>query len=155
MGYTVVSNDILNYNISEGAFKLYFILESMCFGNKTNCFPSQAFLATKMKRSVRSIQRYLNELTLNGLIEKKRRGSISNIYKVLLKKTTAIINTVLDKVAAHNKNTNSKKAYPKSKVSTKNLKAPNWNLEERGYNFDNLEDMLLGFKSYNESELYK
>ena len=73
MGYTLISNGILNYNISQGALKLYFILESMCFGDKIECFPSQQYLARKMSRSIRSIQRYLKELIENNIILKKKK----------------------------------------------------------------------------------
>lgn len=41
------------------------------------------------------------------------------------------------------------------KSVTRTLKGPNWNTEERNYNFDNLEKMLLGYQDYNVSELYK
>lgn len=161
MGYTLISNDILKYNISQGALKLYFILESMCFGDKVECFPSQQYLAKKMNRSIRSIQRYLKELIENNIILKKRRGSISNIYSVVLKKNNTIISNIVNKIKSFKSSnkesrstTFSNKTFSKKPV-TRTLKGPNWNTEERNYNFDNLEKMLLGYQDYNVSELYK
>lgn len=161
MGYTLISNNILNYNISQGALKLYFILESMCFGDKIECFPSQQYLARKMSRSIRTVQRYLKELIENNIILKKRRGSISNIYIVIPKKNNTITNNTADKMkpfkSSNNKSkttTYSDKTYSRKSV-TRTLKGPNWNTEERNYNFDKLEKMLLGYQDYNVSDLYK
>lgn len=98
MSYTNIDNSIMDYKISLGAFKLYFLLQSMCYEDKTQCYPSQKYLAEKLNRSVKSIQRYLSELLECGLISKRRRGSISNIYTVMLKvisqSAKALVNTV-------------------------------------------------------------
>lgn len=78
--YTILQNNDITLNISDRAFRLYCLLKSMAYGEKTSCYPSQVYLAEKLNRSVRSIQRYLKELLKAGYIKIKRRGSISNIY---------------------------------------------------------------------------
>lgn len=81
--FTMIPNEIIsNKNISQGAFKLYCILNSYCYGNKDTCFPSQKTLAEQMKKCIRTIQRYLKELIENGIIKIKRRGSTSNLYQL-------------------------------------------------------------------------
>jgi DNA-binding transcriptional regulator YhcF (GntR family) len=80
----MIPNEIIsNKNISHGAFKLYCILNSYCYGNKDTCFPSQKTLAEHMKKCTRTIQRYLKELLDNGIIKIMRRGSTSNLYQLL------------------------------------------------------------------------
>ena len=85
VNFTMIENDIMDKHISDGAFRLYSILKSYCFGNKTTCFPSQETLGKRMRKSVRTIQRYLNELIDASLIKKTRRGSISNEYELIRK----------------------------------------------------------------------
>ncbi|WP_029452023.1 helix-turn-helix domain-containing protein [Clostridium algidicarnis] len=160
MGYTNIDNDIMNYNISGGAFKLYFLLQSMCYDQKVQCFPSQDYLAKKLNKSVRTIQRYLEELITEKLIEKKRRGSISNIYTMVLKIVSQKAKTMVDSVKEikkraekkdedniHELNRNTKESY--------NKKGSNWDLEGRNYDFKNLENMLLGHDKYDVNKLYK
>ncbi|QAT40992.1 helix-turn-helix domain-containing protein [Clostridium sp. JN-9] len=84
--FTMIPNEIMsNKNISHGAFKLYCILNSYCYGSKDTCFPSQNTLAQRMNKCIRTIQRYLKELIENGIIIIKRRGSVSNLYQLLTK----------------------------------------------------------------------
>jgi len=84
INFTMIPNEIIsNKNISQGAFKLYCILNNYCYGNKDTCFPSQRTLADQMKKCMRTIQRYIKELIENGIIIIKRRGSISNLYQIL------------------------------------------------------------------------
>lgn len=90
MSYTKIDNKVLNYNISDGAFKLHFLLQSMCYGDKLQCFPSQSYLANILRKSVRTIQRYLNELIVAGIIKKQRRGSTSNVIFILTLSTFII-----------------------------------------------------------------
>lgn len=82
--FTMVSNEVISdKNISHGAFRLYCILNSYCYGNKDTCFPSQKTLAGRMNKCVRTIQRYLKELMRKGVIKIMRRGSTSNLYQLL------------------------------------------------------------------------
>lgn len=130
--FTMVDNDILEANISDGAVRLYMILASYCFGDKTTCFPSQNTLAAKLSKSVRTVQRYLGELISKGLIMKRRRGSTSNEYQ-LVKKAV--------------KNASSKvKEFFKGKSEAKPCsKAKSFSAyPQRNYDFDKLENMLLG-----------
>lgn len=87
--FTMIQNEILNLELSGQAFKLYCILKSYCFNNKTTCFPSQKTLSEKLNKSVRTVQRALKELCDCGLITVKRRGSISNVYELSSPKSEA------------------------------------------------------------------
>lgn len=87
--FTMIQNEILNLELSGQAFKLYCILKSYCFNNKTTCFPSQKTLSEKLNKSVRTVQRSLKELCDCGLITVKRRGSISNVYELSSPKSEA------------------------------------------------------------------
>lgn len=146
MSYTKIDNVVLNYNISDGAFKLHFLLQSMCYGDKLQCFPSQSYLANILRKSVRTIQRYLNELIAAGIIKKQRRGSTSNLYTITLK---------VDPIE-HQKNSLSKK---NKNIKSKNIKTKKesiWNnIPSRNYNFDSLEKMLLGEIEFSNFNLYK
>lgn len=55
--FTMVDNDILEAEISDGALRLYRVLSSYCFGDKSTCFPSQNTLAARLNKSIRTIQR--------------------------------------------------------------------------------------------------
>lgn len=135
--YTLIDNSIITSNVSNGAFRLYIVLSSYCFGNKSTCFPSQNTLAEKLNKSVRTIQRYLKELILKGLIAKRRRGSISSIYTLLAKKVQQVGQKVVNKV---------KKAY---RAYTSNKKQDTFsNYTQRRYSsqdFTNMEKALLGW----------
>lgn len=130
--FTMVDNDILESNISDGAVRLYMILSSYCFGDKATCFPSQNTLAAKLNKSVRTVQRYLGELISKGLIMKRRRGSTSNEYTLIKK----IVKNASSKV----------KEFFKGKSETKPCsKAKSFSAyPQRNYDFDKLENMLLG-----------
>lgn len=154
MAYTNIDNSIMSYNISDGAFKLFFLLQSMCYNEKTECFPSQNYLAEKLNKSVRTIQRYIEELINAGLLKKKRRGSISNIYTVMLKVVTQKVNALVEKVKDM-KDRNTKAQSQKGYNHNYPPKKSNWNIEERSYDFDSLENMLLGEEEYSSEKLYK
>lgn len=142
-GFTVISNDTITSNIlSDGAYRLYTLLCSYCYGDKDICYPSEKTLANALNRSVRTIQRYLKELVTNHLIFKKRRGSISNLYKVLNK---VILNKVKDAVTGvellQNKFKPKKSYFNNKKQSTFNSFTCN-----RKYDFKELEEKLLGWE---------
>ncbi|WP_070109936.1 helix-turn-helix domain-containing protein [Clostridium acetireducens] len=128
--YTLMENKILNKKISSGAFKLYFILSSYCFGEKNICFPSQKYLAKKLDKSTRTVQRYTKELRECGLIEiEKGRRGINN-YKVMYFKKSIYKNVV-------NKNKN---------FSKKNKSNVFCSFPQRSYDFEALEKKLLGWE---------
>lgn len=148
MNFTIIENDIMDNDISDGAFRLYSILKSYCFGDKTTCFPSEATLANRMKKSVRTIQRYISSH------KKKRRGSISNIYEIL---RNTMENKVKDLKNKFQNNPTTKKndsaaeksdsVSKKGDYSTYGTKKPKGifnDSEQRNYSFTNLEAMLLG-----------
>jgi len=135
--YTLIQNHIITSNLSNGAFRVLSFFTSMCFGEKVECYPSQAYIAEKLHRSVKTIQRNINELVKAGCyLQKRRRGSISNVYTILCKvvsqKTEGIIKDMRKKYNNSNK-------YAK--------KEDTWNHtgSERLYDFDKLEKGLLGY----------
>lgn len=143
VNFTMIENDIMDKNISDGAFRLYSILKSYCFGNKTTCFPSQETLGKRMRKSVRTIQRYLNELIDASLIKKTRRGSISNEYEVIRKSMENRIAKL--KEACVNDSTEyrgietSQTSYP-----GKSAKNSFSDFPQRKYDFSNIEAAILG-----------
>ena len=141
--YTLLDNNLITSNLSDGAYRLYTLLLSMSYGDKNTCYPSQAYLSEKLHKSVRTIQRYLNELYSVKLVAKKRRGSISNIYTLVAKKVQQNVNKALNKAR---ESYNKKFSKPTSSYFA---------YEGRNYNFSELESQLLGYKQYNPSELLK
>lgn len=181
MSYTIVENDFIEIeDISDGAFRLYVVLKKMCYGDKDSCFPSQEYLSNKLGKSIRTIQRYIDELIEYGVVIKKRRGSISNIYvlshKVTVKegkenysskgnsRKVVLSSYIYNEKAKIDIKTN--KDYCKSKTNDKNknykvasLKNQKKNhhfdaYEQRKYNTEYLEAMLLGEIAYDENLLY-
>jgi hypothetical protein len=146
--YTILPNkDITCNSLSDGAFRLYCLLNSMCYGNKDQCFPGQSYLAEKLNRSVRSIQRYIIELVKIKMIKIKRRGSISNVYKIVNKVTSTVKEAVNKAKNAYNRNF-------KKKKDNDDIKKTKFNdYEQRGYNFDVLEKMALGEMDYDFTKL--
>ena len=73
--FTQIENCVLkNYKISIQARLLYAILESYSFEGITTIFPTQDRLGLELGISVRSVQRYLNELEAWELIKIEQRG---------------------------------------------------------------------------------
>lgn len=142
--YTIIDNNLITSNISDGAYRLYTLLLSMAYGDKNTCYPSQVYLSEKLHKSIRTIQRYLNELISAKLIAKRRRGSISNIYTLIAKKVQQNINKALTKA---------KNAY--NKKFNKNSNSSYFAYQGRNYDFNELEQQLLGYKTYNPMELLK
>lgn len=147
-GYTIIQNSDIISNLSDGAFRLYCLLQSMCYGkDKDYCYPSQSYLGNKLHKSVRTVQRYLKELIDNKLIIKRRRGSISNIYKLVHKK----ILQGVDKALSNAKNT-----YKEYKSNYRKDERPNFNdYNQRKYNYKNLEDMFQRKLDYDSDLLYQ
>ena len=128
--YTIINNaDITNLKISDGAYRCYNLLLSMCYGEKNFCFPSIKYIAIALGRSCRTINRYIKELCKAGLISRRRRGSLSNIYYMLQKKVQQTAAKVVNKV---------KNAY---KGKKKNVFC---DYPQRTYDFTELEKKLLG-----------
>lgn len=138
--YTIIQNKLITTNISNGSYRLATLLLSMCYAEKDACYPSQKYLAKKLNRSVRTIQRYLKELYENNIIAKRRRGHLTNVYTVLVKKAKEVVNRVKEKV---NKNKYVKKTnYAKKELRFNNFTQRNRSEED----WDNLEKKLLGWE---------
>lgn len=139
-GYTIIQNKLITAPISNGAYRLGSYISSICYGDKLECFPSQKTLAEALNRSVRTIQRYLKELIDNNIIYKRRRGHLTNVYTVLVKKSKEIVNRIKEKV---NKNKPSKKVnYAKKELRFNNFTQRNRSEEE----YKDLEYKLLGWE---------
>ncbi|MFL0198152.1 helix-turn-helix domain-containing protein [Clostridium sp. WILCCON 0269] len=130
--FTPINNNILKANISGTAFKVYFLLESMCYGEKDSCFPSQSYIAEQLHICTRTVQRAIKELVQAKLISVKRRGSISNLYYILNKVATKATSKIKDTVKKV-------KSAAKSKIGEFN------NFKQRTYDFTKLERELLGW----------
>ncbi|PJI07669.1 helix-turn-helix domain-containing protein [Clostridium sp. CT7] len=132
--FTIVQNKDITSDLSNGAFRLYILLQSYCYGNqKHTCYPSQATLSKQLNRTTRTIQRYLKELEDKGYIEKKRRGSISNIYKMLKKVIQQKVNKAVN---------SAKNAYKKYKNKLDNFN----DYSQREYDYNDLEKKLTAWQ---------
>ena len=164
--FTMVQNEILNLELSGQAFKLYCILKSYCFNDKTICFPSQKTLAYRLNKSVRTVQRALKELVKFGLVKIKRRGSISNIYELNMnhhkakdnskranihEKLNSLIEKHYDKPSYKNSFNINKRNFKNTYNNCKNKKDSFNDYEQRKYDFNKLEAMLLGYPSAPEN----
>lgn len=143
--FTMVGNDILEAKVSDGALRLYMVLSSYCFGDKSTCFPSQNTLAARLNKSVRTIQRYIGELIAFGLIKKRRRGSISNEYEIAAKAckdAASKMKSLFTGKSSEKSSVDSSVKYPSySKSSSKPQSFSAYS--QRNYDFGKLEDMLL------------
>jgi DNA-binding transcriptional MocR family regulator len=134
MNFTPISNELLDMNMSDGAFRLYCLIQSYCFGEKEECYPSQKVLASRLRKSVRTVQRYITELSELGLLVVKRRGSTSNLYQVLKK-------VVKSKAEAVSKTVS--KIKQKCESSKKKSKSNFNDFNQRSYDMNKLENLLL------------
>jgi len=82
--YTIIdNNEIGNSKMSDGVYRCYNLLLSMCYGTKDTYYPSIKYIVETLHKSTRTIDRYIKKLVELGLIVKRRRGSVSNIYTLL------------------------------------------------------------------------
>lgn len=143
-GFTCTYNKVIkNNNVSRGARLLAIVLNSYCFGDKDTCYPSQKRLGEDLGCSVRTIQRYLKELTEAGIVQIKRSIGYVNTY--IVDKVKAIFQKVKD-----NKNNKSKSNF-NNKSKKKELKFNNF--DSRDYNYEMLESMALGYEAYDSEKL--
>jgi len=161
MGYTRISNDIIEMsNISNGAFRLNIILQKMCFGEKNQCFPSQSYLAKALNKSVRTVQRYINELIKARVIVKKRRGSISNIYTVMDKVCTSCEGIVYNSHKSSAVNEEKSEVHENNSVESKTQEVSGEGELEAAINRKNNNDgkerknMGTGFSGYNKGKYF-
>lgn len=157
--YTIIQNKTITSYLSDKAFRLYTLLESMSYGDRISCYPSQKYLSVALRCSVRTIQRALTELVNNKLITVRRRGSTSNLYTLVRKKINNAVDrlktalkgkrgvgsdTLKDKDAL--KQGNSKVHNMQKQKNYYNYKKSNTfnDYTQRQYDFDKLEQALLG-----------
>ncbi|WP_409069908.1 helix-turn-helix domain-containing protein [Clostridium sp. FAM 1755] len=146
--YTITSNfDITNLRLSDGAYRCYMLLQHLAYGNKTEVYPSIRYIAVSLGRSCRSVNRYIKELVSLGYIAKRRRGSISNIYTLLKKKVQQSIDKIKQAKNGHKEDKTTKKANDtkyKNNYNDKTRKDKFNDFDQRNYDFEKLEDLLLG-----------
>lgn len=153
--YTITSNfDITNLKLSDGAYRCYMLLQHLAYANKTEIYPSIRYIAVSLGRSCRSVNRYIKELVQLGYIAKRRRGSISSVYTLLKKK----VQQSIDRIKQVKNGSKEKKSIKKTnETNHKNnynnkYKKDKFNdFDQRNYDFEKLEDLLLG-KEGNLSE---
>ncbi|MCY6958306.1 helix-turn-helix domain-containing protein [Clostridium brassicae] len=162
--YTIIDNNLItNLKISDGAYRCYNLLLSMAHGDKTTCFPSIKYLACALGRCERTINRYIKELVSLKLIIKRRRGSISNLYILVQKKINNAVDHLKQTVKGNKDNikkadtqncshggknkSNYKNNYKNSYTNMQRTDFNNY--QQRNYNYNNLEKMLLGEMEYN------
>lgn len=146
-GFTVILNEtIINTKISDGAFRVLSFLTSMCYENKETCYPSQQYIATQLGKSTRQVQRKIKELKEAGLIQIRRRGSVSNVYTIMQKVTKNIHSKVKETVNSIKESINKKKPKKHS---------PQWDYEsQRGSEYyTSLEEKLLGWDSVIQEDI--
>ncbi|MGL5478733.1 MAG: helix-turn-helix domain-containing protein [Clostridium sp.] len=142
--YTIISNRIITETkISDGAYRLYSLLTSMCYGKKDNCYPSQEYLAKALNKSVRTIQRYLTELEECNLIKKQRRGSISNLYTILKKQFENIVEKTKEKIKKGKEKVINYTNYKKKEYEFNQFSCQRERTQEE---WDTLEKKLLGLE---------
>jgi hypothetical protein len=85
--YTVIDNTGLQMKgLSLEATGLYSYLHSMCFGNRTICWPSLSHLEERFRATRRTILKARDELIKAGLLEyTPGTGRRSNSYKLVLR----------------------------------------------------------------------
>ncbi len=85
--FTMFNNEIWDlaekFNLSHGAIVLYMKMKTMAYAHKNSIFPGQLYLSQALRCSVRSIQRYINELVKAGCIKSLQRHITSNLYILL------------------------------------------------------------------------
>ncbi|AJD26217.1 helix-turn-helix domain-containing protein [Clostridium botulinum] len=145
--YTITSNfDITNLRLSDGAYRCYNLLLSMAYGEKCEVYPSIRYIAISLGRSCRSVNRYIKELVKLGYIAKRRRGSISSVYTLLKKKVQQSIDKIKQAKNGCKEEKTAKKSNANSKKNNYNNKPKKDkfnDFEQRNYDFEKLEDLLL------------
>lgn len=87
--FSVVPHWVIFSNISDGALRLYSVLQTYADNKTGRAFPSRATLANDMHKSVRSVDGYLKELEAVGAMKVTRRRKAgtkicySNLYTVV------------------------------------------------------------------------
>lgn len=161
-GYTNIYNEVLK-KIPSQYIKTYMAIAQHCYGDKTDCFPSQKVLSEIVGKSIRTIQRHIKYLVKLGVIKSLQRGfRLTNIYTVLDKvnqSAAAYANDMQKKVkelkekCKKTKSNNSKTYKAKEKKELKFVLG----CESRNYSEDfykSLEDQFQDM-NYHNAEVIK
>lgn len=84
MKYTKIPNDVVTANDIDKTDKLVYIaLNTFCYGNKNECYPSTEVVGKMLGLTRRSISKSLTNLVKKGYVERTIRHGQSNHYKML------------------------------------------------------------------------
>lgn len=141
----IENNYLFDNRLSPTEKTVYATLFAICHNSKhpEYCYPRQDTLSQLINLSVRTIQRALKKLVEFNYIKIKHRGSISNLYYITAKIGKQVVQKVKDTVE------HARKACKANKTDAKgyNKKESTFNdYNQRNYNFDKLEDLLLKHK---------
>lgn len=143
--YTIIQNSDITSYLSDKAFRLYSLLQSMAYNDKIQVYPSQKYMAVALRCSIRTIQRKLDELKRFGLISIRRRGSTSSLITLLQKKITQTVEKVKEAVKVAKNAYNANKSNNRNATTNYTKKQEYFNaFEQRNYNFNKLEELLRG-----------
>lgn len=128
----------IDERLHASSIKVFGIINSLCFGSKSDCYPSQALIAFLANISIKTVSRAIKELKICGYIKVQFRKGFSCIYTIIDKFARNVVNTIKNRA-------NSTK---EKKQDKKQRKQNTWNYPERNYSndyLDNLEKRLLGW----------
>lgn len=80
--FAMIPHWLITSDISDGALRLYMVLTKYADGTTKQAFPSRGRLAKDMRKTVKSVDRYLKELEALGavrVLRRKRAGSKENM----------------------------------------------------------------------------
>lgn len=88
---------LIDKRLSDGAVRLYLVIDSHCRGRQNVAWPGQARLAEMMDSTERTVQRHLAELVASGWIMVQRPNrNFGNRYVVMMPRPQAVDNSVDD-----------------------------------------------------------
>lgn len=126
-GFTNINNSVISMDIPSTYKVVYMAIESLCYADKNECFPSNSTIAYLVNKSVRTVQRAVKYLKENKLLNVEHRKGTTNIFTVLKK----VILSKKDK----------KKFYKQNEKPQLRFN----NFEPRQYDYDDLEKKLTAW----------
>lgn len=132
-GFTTFYNEVMyNQSLSTTDKAVFMSFSTFCYNGNNKCFPSQKKIADMLNICVRTVQRSLKRLVVEGYITIERKLGSVNIYtllKPMIDKAVEQVKTTITRVKnTYNKKKNKFKSY-----------------EQREYDMEDLERKLLGW----------
>ena len=86
--FALIPDWVIDLDVSSTAFKLYAALARYADNHTHRAFPSRETLAERLKCSVKTVERAVQELETAGAIRKESRGRYqSNVYTLVMNKS--------------------------------------------------------------------